>query len=110
MSGLYFKDYVPNYFKNLAEFFNYKHRVHSYYVYNEFDGYINISCETQSVSTNLRILYNFHKNYHQDIRDKNGFHKKDIDYNTHNFDDFVNFMCNYHKKIGRKYKLSHFKR
>ena len=98
MSGLYFKDYVPEYFKELAKDFKYYHRTRSYYVHRENDGYINISCECQSISP-IRILFNFQKNYYQGIK------KPIINYWTHNFDEFVDYMCNYHKKLGRKYKL-----
>jgi hypothetical protein len=102
------KDYTSDEFKELTNFFNYEHRIGTYYIFREKDGYINISYE-YIINTNGPIEYFlFHKNHYQGIVDNNSLHiehKKDIHFETTNFKEFEQWMCEYHKKQGRKYKL-----
>lgn len=106
---LYSKDYAPNEFKELAKIFGYKQRVDTYYVFKEQDGYINISYEYRGIKFDgspYKEIFTFHKNHYQNVIDSStGLHKKDIHFDSEEFKEFEEWMCKYHLKQGRKYKL-----
>lgn len=85
----------------------YKHRIASYYVIREKDGYINISNDELRFSRfdkNITTYISFHKNFYQ------GYSNKDISKKFYDIETFYKFISEYHNKLFMKHKIKKIKR
>ena len=92
------KDYRYDELVDLIESIGYKLRCPNYYFIREDDGYINISYNYPPSAFNHRI--DFHKNFYSPHPGK-----YDISENFDNFEDFYNFITDYHSKLFLKHKI-----